>query len=263
MTVMCTKCKREYDVSQYMKNGRQLKTCITCRDKAKVYRDARRKDVCIQHIRDVLAECEPETDLDAKDKEEIDTDTDEEETDVYTHDVAEYDNYDCVDCIEDLNKYPKSKLNDNMKLMYMLIKNKFKEHIPKMTFFTSFYEDKGMINIFFERSMTFEDIINVPYYNGTVINIFEQTKWKDVRRIVSTLIEGVSRICDICLDWVEMKASCNVCTYSCCDKCCAEIVFSSGKDKCPNCRNVRKIINNKLHPTAKYFDFNITEDEII
>lgn len=261
MTVICTKCKREYDLCKYMKNGRQLKTCIFCRDKAKIYREKRRNNEVIQRIRNALAECETETDIDTDDE---DTDTEDEETDTDTDDIVEYDNYECVDCIEDLDKYPKSKLNDNMKLMYKLIVNKFKDHVPKMSFFTSFYEDKVTLHICYERSMTIKDgVPETSPYNGTVITIFEQTKWKDVRRIVSTLINGVSRICDICLDTVEMKASCNVCTYSCCAKCCAEIVFSSGTDKCPNCRNVRKIINNALHPIAKYFDFNITEDELI
>ena len=43
--IKCPKCKKERDIEQFMKNDKQLKTCVICRDKKQQWKTKNKQDL--------------------------------------------------------------------------------------------------------------------------------------------------------------------------------------------------------------------------
>jgi hypothetical protein len=186
-----------------------LKTCNGCREKQKKYREQRQRRVLVDF--------------------EKNADEDDELTQ-----------------LSDIDKLMKSKLNDNIKLMYKLAMHKY-----GIKFFIdcSVNEKEGLFTVYHIEC-------DKDNFDAAYITITEQIKWKQIKRRFEKIKEGVSKTCSICLEDKIYKISCNECAFDYCAECMVNIVKTTSLlDKCPCCRYTQPFNPNcKETPHDLYFN---------
>ena len=216
--IKCTKCKRDSDVSKYMKKGKQLKTCDKCRDKGKQYREKKIKERQEQYMQTKVHINEPMPEP----VEEIPCATEEE---AYEMDKQERE----YELNKTLDKLPHNKLYDNVRLIIKLLKTKYSDQ--KILYNIQVMEKKVHISIWY---VTCKDKENIN--DCALLTVNESTTWKMVDKRIKKLLDGVPRECYICTETHDYNMCCETCPFSYCTDCYLEIKKTTGKHTCPSCR---------------------------
>ena len=194
MKVKCTKCHHDHSISKYMKNGKQLKTCIKCRRKNKVYRNGVTKKWYTK-----FAQCQ--------------------------HNMNRFNNMD------KLNKLPVNPITNNLKLIFNLIVTKYTDNLLSVK--VDYFTDEAILQITCLSHV--KDFENINF--TLLLSVYETTKWKMVNKRITTLIEGVTKECPICINKSEILMCCESCHVSYCDECFFKIYQGNdNNNKCAFCR---------------------------
>jgi hypothetical protein len=217
MVVKCTKCKREYDVCHYIKKGKQLKTCTICREKGKAYRNKVKVLRTKVYINEPMPEPVPVIPY------YDDPETMEEEYALRYQEREDTNN-------EILDKMPKNKLYDNVRLLYKLIKKKYHDKQNILVALNDM-NNKVHLSLWYVTGKDKENINDC-----SMITVNESTTWKMVDKRIKKLLEGVPRECYICTETHDYSMCCETCPFSYCTDCYIEIKKTTGKHTCPSCR---------------------------